>query len=374
MKIDLRKDRGILGSRKFMNSRSHEQELSEDELIIETLRKRHSAGDDEPEVENESKATISIVATSQKKSKRSLWPGIVVLIIVLVLSSYYMNTRHLLYPAVDIVKEYWMDKLGLYPEAELDTHQTVYYDTLYVDDVLSDELFDELMPVTEDIAALADSIATLAPESLAVGYLLGSDTADTAQGYLPVAQLPISLSDDDIKLINNRSLLLMLTEMIGVYPEDIGEAHLFIKRDALRMTAPRAGAWVTKMQAILDKFVLGSFNDSYQDGITKISSKFEIIMNAEQEFEAQLLDEMRLLDVLAHPFNDYLEQITIDLSRGVDDNPAKFRFAGTTQEMQYILSSWSETRSNYLLRSVDIQFENKQLKLTFDVLFFTYNE
>ncbi|MEA3287427.1 MAG: hypothetical protein U9Q77_08645 [Candidatus Marinimicrobia bacterium] len=370
MKIDLRKDTGILGSRKFLNSISGEQELSGDEQIIETLRKRHAHDDDEPDHEKDPKEA-SPSKEGTETSKGNLWQLVVVLIIVLFLGGTYLNTKDLLAPRVDIVKGYWMEKFGFYPEAEVDS-EYIYFDTLYVNDILSDELFDELMPVTEDIAALADSIATLPPESLVLDYKPENDTMET-EPYLQVSETPIHLSDDDIKIINNRSLLLMLTEMIGVFPEDIGQAHLFLKRDALRMTAPRSDSWVPKMQSTMDKFVLGSFDESYGNGNIKISSKYEIIMNAEQDFEAQLLDEMRLLDVLAHPFNDYLEQIIIDLSQGVEDNPAKFIFSGTTQEMQYVLSSWSETRSNYLLRSVDINFENKKLRLTFDVLFFKYN-
>jgi len=45
-------------------------------------------------------------------------------------------------------------------------------------------------------------------------------------------------------------------------------------------------------------------------------------MNAEQGFQAQVLDGIRLLDILANPFSDYLNEIVIDISRDVNDNPA----------------------------------------------------
>ena len=104
-----------------------------------------------------------------------------------------------------------------------------------------------------------------------------------------------------------------------------------------------------------------------------MDSKYEIIMTADPNFQAHVLDGIRLLDVLANPFSDYLVEILIDLSEGVDDNPAIFTFTGKNREIQYILSSWAESRSNFLLRSIDIKFqsENKSL-LTFDVIFFNY--
>ncbi len=373
MKIDLRKDRGILGSSKFFVAKSGAPEKSDDELIIETLRRRHSGGSDEPQVEQVQNEPTEPQKTALKSNRNPL-RELILLLLMLSSIAYYLNDKSLLIPSIDVVKGYWMDVVGITPDEAVDLDYPDYstYDTLDVEGIMTDEMFEQLMPVTEDIAALADSLGSLAPESLFVDTLSLPGTMDTIPDYLAVAENPIMLSDDDLTIINNRSLLLMLTEMIGVIPEDIGDAHLFLKRDALRMTAPQGDVWVTQMKSILDKFVLGSFTEDYSAGNIKISSKFEIIMNAEQDFEAQVMDEMRLLDVLAHPFNDYLQQIIIDLARGVDDNPAKFTFAGSPQEMQYILFSWAETRSNYLLRSVDIIFENNQLNLTFEVIFFNY--
>ena len=123
---------------------------------------------------------------------------------------------------------------------------------------------------------------------------------------------------------------------------------------------------------IQTRFVLGDFNAVDKNGSVLVSSKFEIIMNAEQDFHAQVLDGIRLLDVLANPFADYLNEIVIDIENDVNDNPATFKFTGSKQEIQYILSSWAETRSNFLLKSVDLKFQETDILLTFDVLFFNY--
>jgi hypothetical protein len=245
-------------------------------------------------------------------------------------------------------------------------------DTLVVDDVLPDELFNELMPVTPDIAALADSIASAKPESLYVQLPGGRDTVIVYQEFTQVAEEVNELTDDDIAIINNRSLLIMVTEMISNFPADYESGHLFLKRDALTISAARGGDWVGEMQTILDKFVQGSFVEDYSTGTAKVSSKFELIMNAEQDFEGQSFDAMRLLDILANPYSDYLNEIVIDLARDTDDNPAEFTFSGSAQEMQFILSSWAESRSNYLIKSIDIDFQGEELFLKFGVTFFNY--
>jgi hypothetical protein len=140
----------------------------------------------------------------------------------------------------------------------------------------------------------------------------------------------------------------------------------------LTISAPRGGKWVENTKKILDKFVFGSFNEDYSSGKGRVSSKFEIIMAAEPDFVAQDLDALRLLDVLAHPFNDYLEQIVVDLSRGVNDNPARFSYSGTTREIQYVLSSWAESRVNMRIISADIRIKGNKVFITLDVEFFDY--
>ena len=369
MKIDLRKDRGVLGSEKFIASVSAPPEISEDELIAETLRKRHTSAT--PKVEESptpGKAQISTSSEKQTKSNRNPFRELVIFIVMLAAVAYYMHDRGILFSSIDYAKVFIMELVGMEPETEPAEYPT---DTLS-NAILSDDLFNELMPVTEDIAAMADSMASLPPETLFVDSQKQYYTEYITEDYLPIADEIIELSDDDIKIINNRSLLLMLTELIENYPAAYGKGHLFLKRDGLTITAPRGGEWTDLMKTTLDQFVLGSFNEDYSEGNAKISSKFEIIMNAEQDFQPQILDEMRLLDVLAHPFNDYLKQIIIDLPRGTDDNPAKFMFSGTAQEMQYILSSWAEARCNFLLRSVDIDFKGEEITLTFGVIFFNY--
>lgn len=368
MKIDLLKDRGLLAKAHFVVTKQIEPALSEDEQIAETLRKRHTVVHPETEQATED-IVVDTPVESVKAPENNLLRQLVLLVILLAVTAYYLHDRGVLMPYVDVVKGYWVSVTGSPSE------QTESMDLLEgseSDDLMSDDLFNQLMPVTDDLAALADSIATIPPESLYVVQELDTVQTNTAQEYLPVADEPIQLSDDDIIIINNRSMLLMVTELIGDIPDDIGTAHLFLKRDALTFTAIQGGDWVAAMKSTLDKFVLGSFDENYSTGNARISSKYEIIINAEQDFQPQILDEMRLLDVLAHPFNDYLQQIILDLPRGVNDNPAKFTFAGNFQEMQYVLSSWAETRTNFLLRSIDLEFQKNRLILSFDVIFFNY--
>jgi hypothetical protein len=300
------------------------------------------------------------------------------------ITAYYLNDKGILFSTIDMAEEYVYDLLGidldLPVEDDSDLEQYDEYfsgDSLVIEeatpeDVLPDEVFNKLMPMTEDIAALADSMASAKPESLHVKLPGGRDTVIVYQEYTQVSEDVVKLTDDDISIINNRSLLLMVTEMISNFPIEYGSGHLFLKRDALKISAPRGGEWVGEMRSTLDKFVLGSFIEDYSTGTANISSKFEIIMNAEQDFQGQSFDAMRLLDILANPFTDYLEEIVIDPVRQTDDNPVEIVFSGSAQEIQYILSSWSESRSNYLIGSIDIDFQSEDLILTFSVTFFNY--
>jgi hypothetical protein len=390
VKIDLRKDKGILEPTKFLADDSSTPELSEDDLIAETIRRRRSAHKpdthDEESLESETPVpkTKSKDKKKKKESNRNPLREFVLLILMVSITAYYLNDKGILFSTIDMAEEYVYDLLGidldLPVEDDSDLEQYDEYfsgDSLVIEeatpeDVLPDEVFNKLMPMTEDIAALADSMASAKPESLHVKLPGGRDTVIVYQEYTQVSEDVVKLTDDDISIINNRSLLLMVTEMISNFPIEYGSGHLFLKRDALKISAPRGGEWVGEMRSTLDKFVLGSFIEDYSTGTANISSKFEIIMNAEQDFQGQSFDAMRLLDILANPFTDYLEEIVIDPVRQTDDNPVEIVFSGSAQEIQYILSSWSESRSNYLIGSIDIDFQSEDLILTFSVTFFNY--
>ena len=387
MKIDLRKDRGILGSAKFIaNTAAPEPEMSEDELLVETMRRRHanqstsrkkqgSAAKEQSELDEEKTDTPT---KDTRKSKKSGGHGLryflIFILLLSVIAKYMQHTGRLL-PIYFDARSYILDIID--PQDEVMEVQE--YPELPADTVLSDDIFNRLMPMTDDIAALADSLATVPPESLMADTMYSepmdsSDILAQDSGYTVIPEEVLELSDDDITIINNRSLLLMITELVESYPHRSGRGKMFLKRDGVTISAPRGGEWVSEMKNTLDRFVLGNFNEDYNSGAAEISSKFEIIMNAEQDFQPQVLDEMRLLDVLAQPFNDYLKQIIIDLPKGINNNPAKFIFEGSIQEIQYILSAWAETRSNFILRSVEIDFNSGQMTLTFNVTFFQYYE
>jgi len=385
VKIDLRKDRGLLDSKKFLADESASHQLSEDELIAETMRRRRTSLKTEaPETEKiapavEAPKPESEAPKKKKESNRNPLRELILLILMLAVTVYYLNDKGMLYSSIYMVEEMVYDLLGIDPvlpvddDFDLDQYDQYFSgDSLVLDDVLPDEVFNELMPMTEDIAALADSIASAKPESLYVKLPGGRDTVIVYEEFTQVSEELVTLSDDDIAIINNRSLLLMVTDMINNFPTEYGSGHLYLKRDSFSMDAPRGGQWVEEMRSTLDKFVLGSFDEDYSTGTAKISSKFEIIMNAETDFQGQAFDAMRLLDILANPFFDYLDEVVVDPARGIDDNPAQLIFSGSAREIQYILSSWSESRSNYLIQSIDIQDLGEQLKLTIGVLFFNY--
>lgn len=366
---------GIIGAFKFAASEDTQPEMSEDERIAETMRKRHAH--DEPKVDPD----ISLEAIAEEdepKSTRNPLRELFLLIILLGAAAFYFHDVGLLKPTYEIVNDYWSRVFG-YPTEKKEIMPSYEDEINELEGLLSNEAFDSLMPVTDDIAALADSIATISidsmgveiqPETLYVKYTI----TDSVTKFLPVEEEPIDLSDDDIKIINNASMLLMLIDIIDIYPPEYGSGNIFLKRDAIKVTAPSGGMWVQFVKRSLDRFVLGNFDENYNTGNVILNSKFEIIMNAEKDFQAQLLDKMGLLDVLAHPFNKYLEQIVIDLGKGIDNNPAQFIFAGTSQQIQYILSSWAETRTNILLRSAEVEYHGQELVLTLDVLFFNYSQ
>jgi len=406
VKIDLRKDKGLLSPQKFLADDLSKPELSEDELIAETLRRRHSSHQDEFPVEEspeEAKPKKSKSKSTKKKksSNRNPLREFVLLIIMVAVTAYYLNDKGILFSTMDMVQDYAYDLLGIDPvlpteEDDLDIYDEYFSgDSLILgetseDTVLSDDIFNELMPVTPELAALVDSLEEAKPDSIYLKLPDGRDTVIVYQEMTQVADdpvtkpetepetLPVSsekivtLSDDDISIINNRSLLIMVTEMINSFPIEYGSGHLFLKRDALTITAPRGGEWVSEMQDVLDKFVQGSFIEDYGTGTAKITSKFELVMNADKDFEGLTFDAMRLLDILANPFDEYLNEIIIDPARGTDDSPVELSFSGSAQEMQFILSSWAESRSNYLIKSIDIDFQGEELHLQFGVIFFNY--
>ena len=359
MKIDLRKTHGIRPATPFSQPTPTKVELSEEERIVDTIR-RHHASQNTVSESTTLESTPPVEQPGRQSSKRNPLRELLLLIILLVVSGYYMQDRGLLKSSIAVVSSYWTDFLGLGGAA--DTLVPTVVDSTPVTDVLPEDVFNELMPVTPDLAALADSMAAIQ---------IDTQTADSE--YLPVAQQPIQLSDDDMIIINNRSLLLLATDILGYIPADMDNAHLFIKRDALTLTASHGGEWVAGIKSALDRFVLGNYNENYGTGRFRVTSKFEIIMNAEQDFKPQILTGTKpLLDVLAAPFNKYLDEIIVDLPKGIDHNPAKFTFSGPRTAMVEIMNSWAEARTNILLRSSDLVIHNGTAVLTLDTEFIPY--
>lgn len=376
MKIDLRKDRGVLDLALFSTSGQLAQATeaaSDDELIIETLKRRHEGSSPE-------KTDADKVQGKQAKKERNAIPILLMILILTVAGAGYMlNSIGLLMPGINLIESYWRGVLGLpvVHQTELIDDADYYYPPdLTEESVMSDDQFNELMPMTEDLAALADSLAALPDDSVVAYTYPDTEKTDAVEErrdsiIIQVQNLP-PLSDDDIIILNNRSLMLLVMDILQSYPSDMTDGHLYMKRDALRLSAPTGGEWVDSLQAVMDKFVLGSYKADYSTGKVQITSKFSLIMAREADFQANVLDGLRMLDVLANPFNDYLQEIVIDLSRDVDNNPATFTFSGSPREMQYILSAWSESRTNLLLRSIDIKFKGDNTTLTFDVILFDY--
>ncbi|MCF7807862.1 MAG: hypothetical protein K9N38_05005 [Candidatus Marinimicrobia bacterium] len=376
MKIDLRKDRGILEAQIFSGtgvSDSAPETTSDDELIIETLKRRH--GDSGTDGKTETEKAVK----KQAKKERNAIPILLIILILTVAGGGYMlNTIGVLKPGLNVIENYWRDVLGLplvHEPEYIEDADILPLETLE-ESLMTEDQFNELMPLTDELAALADSLAAIPEDSLAVDSYLDTQAVSPVKARSDAITTPAQnlrpLSEDDMIILNNRSLMLLVTEIVQNYPDDMLDGHLYIKRDALNLSAPRGGAWVDSLQTIMDKFVLGSFKADYSSGKVQISSKFSLIMAREPNFQANVLDGIRMLDVLANPFSDYLEEIVIDLSKGVDNNPATFTFKGSSQEMQYILSAWTESRTNLLLRSIDIKFRGENSILTFDVIFFDY--
>lgn len=373
MKIDLRKSKGILEPLPFtVSGEAPVSAASDDEIIIETLKKRHGDVGSEPESDKEKSEQV------QARKERSAIPILLIILILTVAGgSYMLDTIGVLRPGVQVIENYWRSMLGLPVVQVTEQIRDDYIPEYAIRDkqILSEDEFLKLMPVTEDLAALADSLAAIPDDSL-VAYVYEDDeqSEDTSRNdsiTITIENLP-PLSDDDIIILNNRSLMLLLIELVQNYPEDLLDGHLFLKRDALRLSAPTGGNWVDSMQVVMDKFVLGSYKADYSSGKVEITSKFSLIMARERDFQANILDGLRMLDVLANPYSDYLTEIAIDLSKGVDNNPAEITFTGSAQEMQYILTAWAESRTNFLLRSIDIKFRGSESLLSFDILLFDY--
>lgn len=361
MKIDLRRDKGLLKQEAFQSLQNEASSVSEDDLVIETLKKRHSSHTETP--------APATKKPDVKPANKHLFRQIILMVLMIASAAYYLHDRQLLQPMLQTAKETVYPLIGLADKLEVIEEDDVYDS----DSLMSDDLFEALMPVTEDIAALADSLAALPDDSSVFAPLDSVGLYDSAYTPVDIPSEPIHLTEQDIQILNNRSLQLMAVELLSILPQDLSATRLEIKRDALTLRTQQDGDWVDSLKNVVNQFVIGNFSTEGENSERVLKNKYEIVLKAERDFEPVLLDELGLLDVLAHPFDKFLDEILIDLSAETHDNPAIFTFTGSSQIIQFILSSWSKTPCNYLLRSLDIQFQGDSLKVTIDVIFFNYH-
>ena len=165
------------------------------------------------------------------------------------------------------------------------------------------------------------------------------------------------------------SKLLLLNNLVAGFSNQKMDGNIQLGGDSLIIITPENESIVEYIESILDGNTLSIVSKN------KIKNKIEInvkLLSFLPEIPINKftnIDALRLLDNLASPFADYLQEIIIDLSKGINDNPSQYDFLGTPAEIGHILSSWAEYRNNFVLETATINIENSETSFSAELTF-----
>ncbi len=397
MRIDLAQDRGLIPESIFESllvevneetTPAAEPELSEDERIAATLARRHAQvahhQTTDTDAIDESDEPEHPVSQSEpgKKSSRGT---ILFLVLVLIVAAWVFNRNGMLRQGWTWSRMQVERLLGedapVQPEpTEPRTVQPIV--------VLSDDQFNLLMPMPPEIRAMADSLAISGGQDLQAGpaenlaeagnqsdedTIQLSETVDLVDRLEPQTEPPpapdLNLSDLDVDILGNHSLLLLLQKVCEEFSGSTDLKRVVLSRTTMEINGPRIPSHQKALDAIFTEFTMGTLDASGQDGI---GGSFELVIPPVKVFAVDSRDALGILDLLANPFEQQLDRIILDVAAGVDQNPAKFEFHGTLLGLSDILGKWSRHTLNYLLQSATLQRGQAGYELTLELQLIQY--
>ncbi len=414
MRIDLLNEKGLLKSTPFVKTEAaplaEVSTQTEDERIAETLARRHksiakeSALPEEPEpgtedAEGSEETPLQVPKPAEKAKTRTRDPALVAIIIFVAIAAftYFVYGNGYLDPLIR-----WTNaKIGISLPTARPLHkpvaiieQTEIEPVVKPPTTLSEQEFNALMPVTESIAALKDSLQQVSTGEIDTAVTtsqsieMAAEVVDTSAEAIEVEiteaitepdpepvpeQIPvqpsIELSDQDVELLHNQSLLLLLDRSLD-FPLVAENINSFkISRNSLEILTEEGEAVHAAIADVLQEFAMGELNIS--GGY--LTSPIELVMRPVSSFMVDQRDLLGVFDVLAHPYDAYLVSINTDMEKGLRDNPATLVFQGSASNMKRILAGWSTANVNYILEDIELNKQDNTFTLTLNIRLIQYN-
>lgn len=211
--------------------------------------------------------------------------------------------------------------------------------------------------------AVAAAETTMEPEIAAPE--IGQPTAriDT---QLVVRRAYTPIEKDFIANQNMAGLASQIMEIVGV-----GNSDSRLSLDRHQFTLETNSLTPAAREAILgilsDVSTGDAVNNAIQNGRITLSSDYDSQKNLPAYFELTSGDVYHNLDGLVGQFEKYLNQIVIDVAKGVDNNPAQIIFVGNRWIIHSILQAWIGFQSNYILEKLVIQQQTDGIKMIADI-------
>jgi len=261
---------------------------------------------------------------------------------------------------------------------------------------LSDDDFNELMPLTPDIIALRDSLARLGlnvasteaverqhdslqatpvEDTIALSETVRlADHSQTAPTTEPEPQEPaLDLSDLDVEILHNHSLELMMVRLMREMPTRAGITRLDLDREGMQLRVENPGLSKPVVEAILAEFTLGKLSSPPAGSAGEFSSTFDLVLPPVRHFRVDRRGSAEaILDLLVHPFYANLTRIVADLEQGLNNNPIRIEMNGQLAELADILAVWSEYTLNYILVDARLEAKGSSYSLTLNVRLIPY--
>jgi len=194
---------------------------------------------------------------------------------------------------------------------------------------------------------------------------------DTSEPAKPVDQRPtLSLSGLDLEILKNHSLLLMLSRVGGALTDGAVVESIALDRESLTIKGSGLARRSEQVRAAMNEFSMAKSSTSNDQ---RIAGSFELIIPPVYEFSVDVRDALGILDVIAHPFEDQLNQIVFDLEGGVANNPMRLEFSGSLTTLSNVLERWSDVTLNYILENATLNRQGNRFFLTINIRLIPYS-
>lgn len=190
----------------------------------------------------------------------------------------------------------------------------------------------------------------------------------------PVVPQILEYSKAEMQLIANGTMLNLASQLLEIVGIGNSDAKLSLNREKLELETKipsqvsRDAIFVT-----LKNVSTINLNSSAQEGRFTLSCNYENNTELPHHFQVHAGDVYHNLDGLVGQFEKYLSEITIDVNRGVEDNPVKMAFSGNRFIIRSILQNWAELHSNFILENLSLQQQSDAIKLIADFKFIQFD-